>query len=429
MPFTLTMPKLSPTMEGGKIVSWHQKEGDHVKEGDLLFEVATDKATVEYNALDEGYLRRILVQAGDAAIVNQPVAIFTAESEESIEGYTPEGTTPKAPEKKPQEAKAPDAPEALAPSKPAPSSSMPAFEPAPPLEKIEDFSKTQEVIASPLARKMALEQGLDLSTVKGSGPGHRIVSKDLERAQPNTIVTFGRQERPKYPSGTYTEEELTPMRQAVGDRLQASKATIPHFYVQQSISALPLIELREQLKAIGLKVTFNDFMIKAAALALREHPAVNSGFNSKKGKIIRFLTVDISVAVSVEGGLITPIIRYADYKDVGHISKEVKQLVKVAKQGKLTPQQYQGGSFTISNLGMFGISHFQAVINPPQAAILAIGGMQESVSIKEGNISTGKTMVLSLASDHRVIDGSDAAQYLKTLKLLLENPSALLISS
>ena len=417
-------------MEEGTLVKWHKKEGDKVEAGELLIEVATDKATVEYNALDEGFLRKILVQEGKGAIVNQPIAIFTLTAQESIEGYEPEGTSPK--KAAPAKASKTEAP--MTETKTAPetgSMQQPAFTPEKPLTQYDfEFPRQRapgRVPASPLAKKLAQEKGVDLTTVKGSGPRGRVVSRDLDLAQPNVPVTFSRRELPDAAPGSYEEIPLTPMRKIVGQRLQQSKSFIPHFYIRQEIDADALFEIREQLKRMDLKITFNDFVIRAVALALRDQPQVNSGYDSVKEAIIFFKTVDISVAVSVEGGLITPIVRHADYKNLGEISAEVKELAARAKIGKLEPQEYKGGSFTISNLGMFGISDFTAVINPPQAAILAVGGIEECVRFKNGVAVQGRKMNLTLSVDHRVIDGSEGAKFIKTVQKFLENPAILVI--
>ncbi len=429
MPFTVTMPKLSPTMEEGTIAKWHKKVGDKVESGDVLVEVATDKATVEYNALDGGYLRKILVAEGGAAIVNQPIAIFTVQAGESIDGYKPEGEAPAAakPEQKAeekQEVKKPAAPSGAA-------MQQPSFTPEPPLAKY-DFefpagSPKGRTPASPLAKKLAKEKGLDIGSVRGSGPGGRVTSHDLDLAQPDLAVSFGRREMPTIAPGTYEEVPMTPMRKVIGTRLQQSKSFIPHFYVRQEINAEALGKAREQLKNSGLKVTINDFIIRATALALREHPNLNTGFNSVTQSTIFFKTIDIAVAVSVEAGLITPIIRHADYKNLGELSVEVKELATRAKAGKLQPEEYKGGSFTISNLGMYGISDFVAIINPPQAAILAIAGMEDCVRIENGLPVIGKKMNLTLSADHRVIDGADGAKFLKTIQKYLENPASLIV--
>lgn len=431
MPFTLTMPKLSPTMEEGTLVKWRKKEGDFVKAGDVLFEIATDKATVEHGALDPGFLRKILVKEGQTAVVNQALAIFTEEKEESIEGYQPEGVVPSV---KKAESVANKEEEVQAPSQRVftseKSMQQPAFIPEPPLTKY-IFSGPEETegrrIASPLAKKMAREKGIDLSTVKGTGPGGRIVSRDLEWGQPSTSVTFGRKEMPTIAPGTYHEIPLTPIRKIIAERLQESKTFIPHFYTTQEILADKMVSLRAELATVGLKVSYNDLILRAVALCLREHPEVNTGFHSVNESIIQFETIDIAVAVSVPAGLITPIIRHADFKNLGHLSQEMKILAGKARDGKLAREEYSGGSFTISNLGMYGISEFVAIINPPQAAILAVGGIEDRAVVKEGHVVPGKTLRLTLSADHRVLDGSDAAKFLKTLQKYLENPSLLLL--
>lgn len=413
MPFTLTMPKLSPTMEEGSITKWHKKVGDFVDAGELLLEIATDKATIEHTALDEGWLRKILVQEGGSATINQPIAIFTEQEKESIEGYSP----PKAPSLEIASTSG------QTPTVTAPPS--PSFAPETPLS-LKDMTE-QRIKASPLAKKLAQQKGLDLSTVKGSGPGGRITSHDLAQAQPVGLFTFSKRDLPQEPSGTYEEIPLSPMRKIIARRLQESKSSIPHFYVKQTIDAQPLVHLREQLKTFHLSVTFNDMILRACALALKEHPGVNSGFNAANQTIIQFKTIDISVAVTVEAGLITPIIRHADYKNLGQISTEMRLLAEKARSMKLEEHEYKGGSFCLSNLGMFGITAFTAVINPPQSAILAVGGIQEAAVVKEGQIQPGKTLELNLSADHRVIDGALAAQFIKTLQKILENPAILVL--
>jgi pyruvate dehydrogenase E2 component (dihydrolipoamide acetyltransferase) len=432
MPFTLTMPKLSPTMEEGTIAKWRKKEGEYVNAGDVLFEVATDKATVEHSALDAGFLRKILIREGEPAIVNQPLAILTEKKEESIEGYQPEGELPKKAQPIPQEAPSKESAEpAPRPSLQAGSMAQPSFTPEPPLAHY-SFSGPEGILegrisASPLAKKLAKQERIDLTTIKGTGPHGRIMSRDLERGQPAARVTFGRRETPTIPPGTYEEVPLSPMRKIIGQRLQESKMFIPHFYTTQEVIVDKMFSLRAELSTAGLKVSYNDFILRATALALREHPDVNSGFNSVQQSLIRFKTIDISVAVSVAAGLITPIIRHADFKNLGQLSSEMKVLAAKAHGGKLMREEYTGGSFTVSNLGMYGISEFVAIINPPQAAILAVGGIEERALVKEGKVVPGKTMRLTLSADHRVLDGTGAAKFLKTLQSYLENPSLLLL--
>lgn len=432
MPFTLTMPKLSPTMEQGTITQWQKHEGDFVGVGETLLEVATDKATVEYQAFDEGWLKKIIVAEGEEAFVNQAIAIFTEEKDESIEGYHPEGKDSARKEDVPVEENLSQEKEKPAfVDQPAVTMRQAEFVPEPPLER-DDFSSqrvsTGRVFASPLARRVSKERDLDLNTVKGTGPSGRIMNRDLVHAQADTAVAFGRREVPKYAPGEYEEKKLTPMRKTIGGRLRDSKMFIPHYYVTQKINAAALVETREQLKAMGVKVTFNDFVIRAAALALREHKEINTGYHSVHDTIVQFKTVDIAVAVSFEGGLITPIIRYADFKNLGQISVEVRNLVKKAREGKLEPKEYRGGSFTISNLGMYGISEFTAIINPPQSAILAVGSIEDVPVVKDGLVVPGKVLKFTLSSDHRIIDGAEAANFLKTIRKYLENPASLLLN-
>ncbi len=432
MPFTFTMPKLSPTMEEGTIAKWRKKEGEFVKAGEVLLEVATDKATVEHSALDEGWLRKILVKEGESALVNQAIAIFTEKKDESIEGYKPEGI--ERPKAAPQPAAAKQEETTAAPTAPKTTSgglSQPAFVPEPPLTKYTFPGPEGEVegriVASPLARKQAKDKGIDLSTVKGTGPHGRIMSRDLELGQPTGTVTFGRRETPTEAPGSFEEIPLTPIRKIIAQRLQESKTFIPHFYCTQEVHADTLVSLRNELSTAGLKLSYNDFIMRATALALREHPDVNSGFNSVNNSIIRFKTIDIAVAVSMEAGLITPIVRHADFKNLGQLSQEVKSLAAHAREGKLKREEYTGGSFTVSNLGMFGISEFVAIINPPQAAILAIGGLEDKAIVKHGHIVAGKTMKITLSGDHRVFDGAEGAKFLKTVQKYLESPSLLLL--
>lgn len=434
MPFTLTMPKLSPTMEIGTIAKWHKKVGDKVEAGDLILEVATDKATVEHQALDEGWLRKILVKEGEEAIINQPIAILSEDKAESIEGYKPEGDEgPTEAEEEGKEVEQKDGkkePE-VKQVKEASKISEPLFVPEAPLENYE-FEAPVDILekkikASPLAKKLSRDLGLDLSTVRGSGPGGRIVKEDLDKAQKSGIVVFGSRARPEFKPGSYEEEKLSPVRKVIAQRMQQSKSFVPHFYVTQTIDAEPLVKMREQLSVMGIKISYNDIVVRAAALALRQHPGINSGFNTANQTIIRFKTIDISIAVNTEGGLITPIVRHADFKNLGEISLEIRSLAKKAKDGKLAPEEYKGGSFTISNLGMHGVTDFQAIINPPQAAILAVSGIHCVPVVKNGTVVPGKTMNLSVSVDHRVIDGVAAAEFIKTVQKYLENPSALAV--
>lgn len=417
MPFTLTMPKLSPTMEEGSVVQWHLKVGEHIESGDLLLEVSTDKATVEFNAVDSGWLRLVIIPEGGTAVVNQPIAVFTEEANESIDDYKPEGVTPAA------AASAPTAPTAPQPAAVAPSV------PSPPIREPEFFPPKGRVMASPLAKKLAKEKGIELETIKGTGPRQRIMSRDLAGAPSASASSkqIGAREVSTIQAGTFEEVALDPIRKVIAKRLQESKASIPHFYVQQAVNAVPLDQFREQLRNADVKITFNDCVVRACALALRNHPIVNSGFNNANGTILRFKTVDISVAVSAPSGLITPIVRHADYKSLEEISAEIRALASKAKEGKLQPHEFQGGSFTVSNLGMYGVTDFQAIINPPQAAIIAVSGIHNVPVVNKGEIVPGKIMNVTLSVDHRVIDGVAAAEFLKAVQNYLENPVVLLL--
>ena len=423
MPFIVTMPKLTPTMEEGHIAKWHVKVGDRVKEGDLLIEVATDKATVEYNALDEGFLRQILVDEGSEAKLNQPIAIFAETMEESIDDALPKEVVQ---EKVVEE----QAPIAEVPTQSKAAMGEPVFAPVPPLEgykfEFPTGMQNERILASPAAKKIALEKKIDLSSIKGSGPNGRIVTADLDHVEGGE-VPFHSRSIPQVAPGSYHHIPLTPMRKTVGKRLQESKTFIPHFYVSDEVVVDELVKTREELKEMGIKITYNDLVLRATALALKQHPTVNSGFDNQENAIIQFDTIDVAVAVSVEGGLITPIVRHTDYKNVTQISQEVKELVTLAKKQKLKPEQYQGGSFTVSNLGMFGITHFSAIINPPQAAILAVGGIIDKAIVKVGKVVPGKVLGLTLSVDHRVIDGAEAAAFLVTLRNYLSRPSTLII--
>ncbi|MCB1180997.1 MAG: pyruvate dehydrogenase complex dihydrolipoamide acetyltransferase [Chlamydiia bacterium] len=426
MPFTFTMPKLSPTMEEGVIAKWCKKVGDFVNEGDVLLEVLTDKATVEHTAIDEGYLRKILVPEGEFAKLNQPIAIFSATENENIENYILEKdieveVSGSESEKKEEDFQSTHTPQ------PVMTTTMPTFAPEPPLASYRYQPHREGTFASPLAKKIAKEKRLDLKSVKGSGPGGRIVLRDLERALPERLVTFGDEAPPQIVPGTYDVIIPSPMRKVIAQRLQESKSSIPHYYLTKRVNATPMVELRSQLKSLEHLITFNDMVIRGCALALRKHPEMNRGYNSVDQTIIAFKTIDISVAVSFKDGLITPIIRHADYKNIREISIEIKELAKRASKGKLKEEEYKGGSFCISNLGMYGVDEFLAVINPPQAAILAVGKIKETPMVSEGKVVVGKQLTLTLSADHRVIDGTPAAEFLQTLQLLLENPATLVM--
>jgi pyruvate dehydrogenase E2 component (dihydrolipoamide acetyltransferase) len=404
MPFILSMPKLSPTMDEGVIAKWHKKVGDYVDAGDVLLEISTDKATVEHTALDPGYLRKILRQEGDKAAINEPLAILSEKPDESIESFE---VAHKAP-------------------------AVESAEKAPTVEAAKTQAipreEAERIMASPLARKIAKEKSIDLSVLQGSGPRGRIMKKDLETAAPTIqakvptkaiLAVAGSAATGPTP---FSEEQISPMRKVIGARLQASKASIPHFYIRQDVWVDTLVNFREELKKQEISCTINDFIVKACAQALKKHPNVNCGFNESKQNLIRFERIDIAVAVTIPGGLITPIVTATDTRSLTDISQTVKSLAAKAREGKLRPEEYQSGSFTISNLGMYGTTSFDAIVNPPQGAILAVGALEETPCVRDGKITIGKKLTLTLSCDHRIIDGAEAAQFMKTLKQLLENP-------
>jgi pyruvate dehydrogenase E2 component (dihydrolipoamide acetyltransferase) len=405
MLFNFTMPKLSPTMESGVIAKWHKKPGDKVEAGEVVMEVSTDKAVVEHAALDEGFLRKIYVEEGGSASINQPVALFSTESNEPFSDVPVESV----PQEKKEEASTVSPPSAPAPQAPMPQASQ---------------ESQGRLLASPLAKKLAKEKGIDLSQVNGSGPRGRIIAKDLEKAgnakEGVPMAVFPKESR-------FTEEPLSPMRQVISKRLQAAKQAIPHFYLSLDVNTEPLAGLKKRLEGINKKLSFNDLLIKACALALKAHPEANVGFNEGNGKIIKYSTVDVAVAVSLPQGLITPLIFSADLKSVFQIASEIRTLAERGKKGQLAPNEYQGGSFTLSNLGMYGIPQFQGIINPPQGSLLAAGVIREVPVVREGKVVPGKIMTLTLSVDHRLIDGAVAAQFINTIRNNLENPIALIV--
>jgi pyruvate dehydrogenase E2 component (dihydrolipoamide acetyltransferase) len=374
-------------MEQGTIVKWHKKEGEFVEAGDLLFEVATDKATVEHNALDAGWLRKVILPENSEASVNQAVAIFTENKDESIEGYKPEGVQPPAaiPAAQQNEPAAPTSSGEPATPQPqqqqtggASTFKQPAFAPEPPLVNYQFALPTQAVEgrikASPLARSLAKEQNLDLSSIKGSGPGGRIMRKDLSAALPKSTLGPSLREAPSIAPGTYVEEPLNPVRKVIAQRLQEAKTFIPHFYVTLTIDAEPMVALREQLAQANAKVSFNDIVVRGSALALRNHPVINSGFNTVNNTITRYQTIDISIAVSIPDGLITPVVHHADYKSVSELSVEIKNLVKKARDGKLQPQEYKGGSLPSPTWGCSAsMNSKQSSTLPKQPSLPLVG--------------------------------------------------------
>lgn len=421
----ISMPKLSPTMTEGVLARWHKKVGDKVEPGELLFEVATDKATIEYNALDGGFLRVIQVAENGKAEVGQPLAVLTDTPNEpfsvteralSPEKTEPQKPTPRAP------APAPETVSRAMETVTEPLQPVVSQQPQGYFPPAESKAATR---ASPYARKLAKQKGISLEGVIGSGPNKMVMSRDLELISSQHMVQKPSQTVTK---NTHVDEiSLTPMRKAIGERLSYSKSTIPHFYCKQDINVTALLQLREQLKQVNIPVTVNDLIVRATALAMKEHPVLRSTFDEKQKVIRRYPHADISIAVTIPGGLITPIVFAADLLSLQEISKMIKTLAEKARNNKLQPNEYQGGCLTISNLGMYGVPEFSAIVNPPQAAILAVGAAQPKPVIENGIITAGQVMTITLSCDHRVVDGADAAQFLKTLKELLERPLRLVL--
>lgn len=428
----IKMPKLSPTMEKGTLVKWHKQSGDKVSFGDVLIEVSTDKAVLEHTANEDGWILQILVKEGEKVPVAAPIAVLSTEqnAEYNLEELLPKKSSEKTStvsveiEDSQIQTQSPDEQHLYHASL-----EFMKFKPEPPLQhQVQLKNPLIDYPASPLAKRLAKERKLDLSGIQGSGPGGRIMKKDLDRAPGKAIVGFGYPDRPTVLPGSYKEESMSPIREIIAQRLQAAKALIPHFYVKQSINATSLLNLIQELKNHNIRLSINDCIVRACALALKESPEVNSGFNSVDNTIIRFETIDISIAVAIPDGIITPIVRCADLKNVGMISSEIKMLVNKAKTQSLQEHEYKGGSFCISNLGMTGITEFTAIINPPQSAILAVGSVEPRPIVVDGQIVIGSMCDLTLSVDHRVIDGLPAALFMKRLQKLLEAPSILLLS-
>jgi pyruvate dehydrogenase E2 component (dihydrolipoamide acetyltransferase) len=435
MPINILMPALSPTMTEGNLAKWLKKEGDTVKSGDVIAEIETDKATMEVEAVDEGKIGKILVPAGTEGVkVNDVIAVLLeeGESEKDI------GATPKSnPEPAPRAAQAKAPPAAPAPQPAAPKAA-PAAAPAP---TPRPSTGGNRVFASPLARRIAEQQGIDLGAVQGSGPNGRIVRADLDKAPKGKAAPAAGQKPATLPSapsfGGFGEPEFeliphTTIRKTIARRLQESKQFVPHFYLTVDCELDRLLALREDANAgstkegpNAYKLSVNDFMIKAFAIALKQIPKANASWSDEGIK--QYKTSDISVAVAIPNGLITPIIRGAESKTLTQISAEMKELAGRAKAGKLKPEDYTGGSGSLSNLGMFGVKSFSAIINPPQATILAIGAGEQRAVVKNGQLAVATVMSATLAVDHRAVDGALGAELLAAFKRLVESPAAMLV--
>jgi pyruvate dehydrogenase E2 component (dihydrolipoamide acetyltransferase) len=407
VPIEILMPALSPTMTEGNLVKWHKKEGDILSAGDVMAEIETDKAIMEVEAVDEGTLGKILIAEGtDSVKVNSPIALLLekGETKKDLEGYKIQAAVSK--EEEPSLETEPLPVEVPKPSSPAPTSDT-------------------RIKASPLAKRLASEKGLNLHQVTGSGPHGRIVKKDIENFTPSMMV--GTTPLPTGPQ--YQDKPISNMRRVIAQRLTESKQTVPHFYLTIDCELDALLSARKAINTHfeNVKITVNDFVLKAAAMALHDIPEANASW--LKDTIRYYNYSDISVAVAIEDGLITPIVKMANLKSLIAISSEVKSLVQKAKEGRLKPEEFQGGSFSVSNLGMYGIKHFDAIINPPQACILAVGAGEQRPVVKNGTIETATVMTCSLSVDHRVVDGRVGSELLQAFKKYIENPALLLVGN
>ncbi|WP_375766339.1 pyruvate dehydrogenase complex dihydrolipoamide acetyltransferase [Archangium gephyra] len=408
----VVMPALSPTMTEGKLVKWLKKEGDKVSSGQAIAEVETDKSNLEVEAYDDGVLARIVVQEGQMAKVGAPIAFLAGKGGAKVAA--------------PAQAPAP----AAAPKAEAPKAAAPAQAPAPAQKAAAPVSTPGgRLRASPLAKRMARDRGLDLSQVQGSGPHGRIVKSDIEKAltQAPAAAAAKAPAAAAAAPGVRPEPKAVPvttMRKVISQRMAEVKPGVPHFYLSVDVEMDAALKIREEAKALESKVSVNDIIVKASAMALRRYPKMNVSLHGDT--ILHFETVDVGIAVAIEDGLITPIIRDADKKGLSAISAEARDLAERARKRGLKPHEYTGGSLTVSNLGMYGIDSFIAVINPPQAAILAVGSVSDKVVVRDGQMVVRKLMTVTLSGDHRVIDGAIGAEYLRELKALLEHPMRLL---
>ena len=440
MPIELKMPALSPTMEEGTLAKWLVKEGDDVKSGDILAEIETDKATMEFEAVDEGKIAKILVAEGtDGVKVGAPIAIMAGEGESVEAGAAPKADTPP-----PTPPKAPAAPKPDQTPKAPPAPAAVETPPAPPQPAAPPRAEGDRVKASPLARKLAQAQGIELSSLQGSGPGGRIVRADVDVAAGKApaaapagapaaaaapalgghLVMPGPMEQ----AIPHEEVKLSNTRKTIARRLTEAKQQVPHIYLTVDIQLDALLKLRGELnkglESRSVKLSVNDLLIKALAQALIEVPECNVAFAGDH--MLKYSRADISVAVSIPAGLITPIIANADTKSVSAISTEMKELAGLAKEGKLQPQQYQGGTASLSNMGMFGIKQFEAVINPPQGMIMAIGAGEKRPYVINDSLQIATVMSATGSFDHRAIDGADGAKLMQAFKRLVENPLGML---
>jgi pyruvate dehydrogenase E2 component (dihydrolipoamide acetyltransferase) len=413
------MPKLSPTMEEGQISRWLKKEGDKVSMGEPLAEIDTDKATMEMQALGNGVLRKILIGEGQSAPLGQLIAVI-GDPDEDIASLLSEAPAQPKPQPEPQEQKDTDVPPAapdVAPPQPQANGRQPQVA----------ATSSGRMIVSPLAARMAAEAGIDLRSLQGSGPGGRIIKRDIEavisKPAPAPAPSYVQQAG----ASAYRDEPASQIRQTIAKRLVTSLGPVPHFFLTAEIEMDRAAEMRKGINALDpdLEISINDIIIKVAAAALIQHPQVNASFQEK---IVRYYErADVGVAVAIEDGLITPVVRAADQKSLSQIAAEVRELAERARSKRLKPEEYTGATFSVSNLGMFGIDEFTAVINPPEGAILAIGAMTAKPVVRDNEIVIRQMMRVTMSCDHRVIDGATGAKFLQTFKKILENPLYLVV--
>ncbi|HAH38016.1 MAG TPA: pyruvate dehydrogenase complex dihydrolipoamide acetyltransferase [Algoriphagus sp.] len=419
----ITMPKMSDTMQEGTIAAWLKKVGDSVKSGEIIAEVETDKATMELESYEDGTLLYIGVEEGDSVPVDGVIAVIGAKDAdyETLLKAQEQSDEPEEEKQEDKEEKKAAEPKKSEESKSSSNSSVASPSPV--------TSDGDRVKASPLAKKIAEEKGIDIRQVAGSGDGGRIIKRDVENFVPTAAPAASASASAVMPSvgqESFTEEKVSQMRKVIAKRLAESKYSAPHFYLTMEINMDKAIEARKSMNEVSpVKISFNDMVIKASAAALRQHPKVNSSWLGDK---IRYNDhIHIGMAVAVEEGLLVPVIRFADSKSLSQISNEAKTLGGKAKNKELQPKDWEGNTFTISNLGMFGIDEFTAIINPPDACILAVGGIKETVIVKDGQMKIGNIMKVTLSCDHRVVDGAVGSAFLLTLKGLLEDPVRILI--
>lgn len=421
------MPKMSDTMTEGVVIKWHKKVGDAVKNGDLVAEIETDKATMEFESYQAGTLLYIGIEEGKAAPVDSILAILGKPGEDYkalLEQETAADQVEKAPAT-PAPAPAPAAPVPT----PAPIPT-PAVAPSPAVQVASApltnaSAGDSRIKISPLAKRLANEKGIDLSLLRGSGEHGRIVKRDIQWFKPGNVVQPGILAAPAVTRESYEEVNVSQMRKTIARRLSESKFSAPHFYLTMDIDMDEVVRARESVNSVTqVKISYNDFVVKAAATALRQHPAVNSSWLGDRIRLNHH--IHIGVAVAVDEGLLVPVVRFADSKTLSQITTEVKGYAQKAKEKKLQPQDWEGNTFTISNLGMYDIEAFTAIINPPDACILAVGAIKQVPVVKNGNVQPGHVMKVTLSCDHRVVDGVVGSKFLNTFKALLENPVVLL---